>query len=224
VLSTSVFNTYLYGGEFLNITANKEDMIGWNEGVAEWPYVTIDITMTVPRVEFELNLVRGWNLISIPLVNDNLNASNIGLEDLSVVVSWNPLKKTYDKTFIVGVSPPTADFYFSDSSGYWIYVAVDQTLVLTGQAPTGVQTRVVEVPAGGGWVDIGLKSLKTTWKASMIPSMFSGGSVVVVAMYDPITKTYKTYIPGFPPSDFYLIPGRGYEVYVTGSGIFSYVS
>jgi hypothetical protein len=53
--------------------------------------------------------------------------------------------------------------------------------------------------------------------------MFSGGaSVTAVAWYNSVTKMYKTYVPGVPPSDFTLIPGVAYWVSVNGGGTFAY--
>jgi hypothetical protein len=58
-------------------------------------------------------------------------------------------------------------------------------------------------------------------KASNLKASFTGGTVSVIASYDPITRTYKSYV-GSPPSDFYLVPGQAYWMYVTASGTLSY--
>jgi hypothetical protein len=43
-----------------------------------------------------------------------------------------------------------------------------------------------------------------------------------VAWFNSVTKLYKTYIVGLPPSDFTLIPGQAYWVSCSGSGTFTY--
>jgi len=173
-------------------------------------------------VVFNLALVRGWNFVTIPLVGGPYKASNIGLLRLDVVATYNPTTRIYDGTYIVGVSPLALDITFQPSTGYWISATAWENISITGTAPAVTQSRSVTLPVGGGWVNLGLMTLNTTWKASKIPTMFSGGSVTTVARYNPVTRTYQTYISGVPPSDFTLIPGQGLWCYCTASGTFTY--
>ncbi len=167
-----------------------------------------------------LNLVAGWNLVSVTPMGFGYMASTLGLATGDVVVSWNPATQTYDKTYTVGVSPPFKDFAIAGSTGYWIFCGAARTLALQGSFPTTTQTRSITVPASGGWVIVGFNSLSTTMKASNIPSMWSVPSgVSIVAAYNPVTMEYQTWTPGSPPfKDFYLVPGNAYWVYFTSSG------
>jgi hypothetical protein len=173
-------------------------------------------------IAFSLNLVKGWNFVTVPGVGFGYKTSTLNLQRLDTVASWNPTTQAYDKTYIVGVTPPSGDITIAPSTGYWINAGANETLRLNGTIPTTVQTRSVTVPSTGGWVNIAFNTLNSTWKASMIPTIYSGGSVTLVAYYDPSTGTYKTYIPGVPPSDFTLVPGRAYWCFVTASGTFTY--
>jgi hypothetical protein len=170
----------------------------------------------------KLSLVKGWNFVTVPTVGYGYKAGTLGLQNLSVVASWDPATRTYDKVFIVGATPPVFDFVIQPSTGYWVSVSANQTLYFQGTIPTTTQTRSVTVPSNGGWVSIAFNTLNATWKASMIPTMFSGGNVTVVAWYNPTTTAYRSYITGMPITDFTLIPGQAYWVFVTASGTLTY--
>jgi ABC-type transport system substrate-binding protein/PKD repeat protein len=179
-------------------------------------------TGTVTVYPFALHLVAGWNMVTIPTILNGYKAGNIGLKTGDVVSGYNPATKTYDKNFIVGVSPPPLDFAIAGSTGYWVNAGTDETLYLYGTIPTTPQTRSITLQAGGGWFTLGFNTLKTTMKASNIPGMYAGGSVSTVAWYNPVTGIYKTYIAGVPPTDFTLVPGQAYWVYASASGTLTY--
>jgi hypothetical protein len=191
-------------------------------------YFFLDITDTTPFTVnvagWDLPLVAGWNLVTIPQFNSPaFKASTIGLVKNDVVAGWNPATGVYDKNYIVGVSPIPLDFTIAPSTGYWIYSVAGETLHLGGSCPTTVQTRTITVPSGGGWAIIGFNTLKTTMKASNIPGMCSGGGTInTVASYNAVTKTYKTYIAGVPPTDFSLLPGQAFWVFCTASLTLTY--
>ena len=206
-----VSHTYSTLGNF-TVTVTVDDAHGH----------TVPSSATV-SIAFSLNLVKGWNFVTVPGVGFGYKASTLNLLRLDTVVSWSPATQSYDKTYIVGVTPPSGDILIAPSAGYWINAVANETLRLNGTIPTTTQTRVVTVPAGGGWVNIAFNTLNAAWKASMIPAMYSGGSVTLVASYDPVTGTFKSYIPGVPPSDFTLIPGWAYWCFVTASGTFTYL-
>lgn len=191
----------------------------------EYFYLDIADTATfsvVSAAGWDLPLVAGWNFVTIPQFN-SYKASTLGLQVSDVVAGWNPATQVYDKNFIVGISPPPLDFTIEPSTGYWVYAGTAETLHLLGSVPTVDQSRTITVPAGGGWAIIGFNSLKTTWHASNIPAMCSGGGTIsTVADYDPVSMTYKTYIAGVPPTDYLLVPGHAYWAYCTGSLTLTY--
>jgi len=172
---------------------------------------------------FTLQIYKGWNFITVPLVGYGYTASTLALEKLDFVVTWDPATQKYNKIFIVGVTPIGMDFPIEISTGYWVHAGGNRTLLLCGTIPTTTMTRAVTLPMGGGWVNIAFNTLNTTWKASMVPAMFTGGNVTLVSMYDPITDTYRTYITKIPQSDFTLVPGQAYWAWCTASGVFSYM-
>jgi len=170
-------------------------------------------------IAFNLPLVVGWNFVAVPVVGFGYKASTIGLATGDVVVSWNPATQSYDKNYIKGISPPIQDFAIALNAGYWVWVATAKTLHLQGSVPTTVQTYTFTVPRTGGWIAVGFESLKTTWKAADIVTMYSGPpstNLTLVAKYVP--PGYTTYIKGTPLNNFVLVPGVGYWCWVEGGG------
>jgi hypothetical protein len=173
---------------------------------------------------FTLHLQPGWNLVAIPLVNFVYSASTLGLMVGDEVASWDPLTQTYDQDYIVGVSPGTADFVIEGGVGYWIYAYVNEDIELIGGAPSSMMWTMINAPAGGGWVVVGLTSLNSTLLASDLAAMFSGGLITDLARWNSTTGTYDAYIVGIDPStyDFALSPGEAYWIWVTASGMLLY--
>jgi hypothetical protein len=169
-------------------------------------------------VTFDLPLVVGWNLVGVPLVAHGYKASTLGLKFGDAVYGWNSATKSYDKSFIVGISPPALDFAIVEGLGYWIYSGSVQTLHLQGLAPSGSYSVPITVPSGGGWALICPLTLSTAKYASSIPPGYSGGTISTVAMYDPVLKTYKVYYTGLPFTDYLLVPGQGLWLYCSASG------
>ena len=170
------------------------------------------------QMNFDLVLVAGWNLVSLPM-GTAYKASTLGLASGGQVVKFDPATQTY-KTYVVGM--PLNDFIIEPSNGYWVYASGPQTLSLTGTIQLDAQTRAVTVPAGGGWVLLGMCSMKATWHASDLATMYSGGSITQVVKWNPATLSYTTYVVGMPLNNFLLTPGAGYWVFVSASGTLSY--
>jgi hypothetical protein len=174
---------------------------------------------------FMLNLVTGWNLVSIPLVSYGYMASTLGLITGDIVAQWNPLTKIY-KSYIVGV--PVNDFTIDPSTGYWVNVpSGTRTLTLYGVIPNPIfnQTRTISLPTGGGWTIIGFNSLKTTMHARDINTMMWSvpGGITTVAKYNPATMSYTSWLSVIPTvNNFLLEPGQAYWILATSSGTLSY--
>jgi hypothetical protein len=114
------------------------------------------------------------------------------------------------------------DFTLASSNGYWIYVSAPRTVSLAGAVPTAVQNSAFTLPATGGWVAVGLDSLRTNMTASSLAAMYSGAIVTTVVGWNAVTQVYEAYLVGFPMVDFALVPGQAYWIYVTGSGTLTY--
>jgi hypothetical protein len=173
---------------------------------------------------FSLSFVSGWSLVSIPSDGFVYKASTLGLKRGDVVASWNSTLQLFDKSYVVGISPPFLDFVISPSTGYWIRAADHERIKLNGTIPTSQQSKKVTVPQGGGWVIFGIESISMTRYASDIPKMHSvPGGVTMVSRFDPLTGIYESYVNGVPMTDFVLTPGEAYYCWCTLSGTMTYV-
>jgi len=172
---------------------------------------------------FGLRLVKGWNLVSIYLVDSGYMASTLGLMYGDVVVGWNSTTAAYDQAYYVGISPPSSDFAIMENFGYWIYAGVNESLKLHGTVPTLTQQREIFVPMSGGWAVVGFETIHATMHASDIPDKFDvPGAVKAVGYYDPLTGTSATYYTGYPSTDFKLVPGLAYWCWCGDSGLLTY--
>jgi hypothetical protein len=175
---------------------------------------------------FNLPLQVGWNLVSVPLVHSYKASTLPGLATGDTITTWIESTQVY-KTYIKGVSPPIADFSIAAHAGVWIWVQSAKTLPLQGTLASGTQTRTITLPGGGsGWFILGLESMVTTRHAADIRAMYApAGSVTVVASFDNVAKTYKTWIAAVPAvNNFLLVPGLAYWVYVTAPGTLTYTA
>ena len=180
------------------------------------PMPKLNVTMPFPEL-LTLNLAAGWNMISLPFAGTDYMASTLGLRLGDLVVGWNSSTQSYDRTYIVGLSPQTADFQIVWAMGYWVYASAAIPLALHGNLPTGTREIVIDVPEGGGWAMLGLATLRTDLHASDIPEMANiSGIISLVAYFDPLTGVYRSYIVGLPITDYPLVPGRAYWCYIAG--------
>lgn len=172
---------------------------------------------------FGLSLTGGWNMISIPSEGYTYMASTLGLKNGDIVTEWNSTRQVYSKMYIVGVSPPSADFAIVPGVGYWVNTGSHERMNLKGNIPTSKQSKHISVPSGGGWAAVGFESLNTSRYASDIPNMLNvTGGVSKVAAYDSVTGVYSTYLVGVPPSDFLLAPGQAYWCFFNVNVTLSY--
>jgi hypothetical protein len=169
-----------------------------------------------------LNLVPGWNLVTVPPVGFGYRASTLGLAAGDIVVGFNPSGQNYALTYVVGVSPAPLDFAIAPSTGYWIHTSGTESLHLYGYYPSTTMTRNLTFSTGAGWALVAFNTLNTTWKASMVPAMFGGNISTVVCWLPLPIGIYDTYIYGVPVTDFVLVPGLAYWVYCTTIGTLSY--
>ncbi|UCE90805.1 MAG: PKD domain-containing protein [Methanobacteriota archaeon] len=178
--------------------------------------------LNIVEPPFVMNLVEGWNLVTIPLVNHGYNASNLGLSFGDMVSRWDPATQTYDKNYIVGISGSASDFELEPSWSYWVYSGANKSLILIGDDPTASQSRTITVPSGGGWVQVGLASKATDLWASDIEAMYTADQLTMVSRWNPDTQTYSNYLVDFGIGDFQLSPGDGLWLYVDATGVLSY--
>jgi len=148
-----------------------------------------------PRCFDELNisLKEEWNLISIPLVSDDMTAGNI----------FKDIDYTKIFAYIDGRWYELDDDSLIDSKkGYWISSLSEQTLVLEG-----METGDIVFDLDEGWNLIGYPSLDEV----LVSEILEGIEYSVVYSYDG----WSSYVPGRPFNSLTVMkPGYGYWVNV----------
>ncbi|MFA5103410.1 MAG: choice-of-anchor D domain-containing protein [Candidatus Thermoplasmatota archaeon] len=158
-----------------------------------------------------ISLSVGWNLVTIPVVNDwwaSTLAENISGCEL---VSWfDPQNQTY-RSYVVG-GPPGLDFPIRN--GYGIFILVNESSSLN---VSGFRIGNVSVPLFVGWDMIGWYHEYST-NASTLGAVIPGCEMV--SRFDAVNQTFKSYIVGGPPGlDFTISCGMGLFVLVDVSSV-----
>ncbi|MBU1915357.1 MAG: glycoside hydrolase, partial [Candidatus Thermoplasmatota archaeon] len=183
---------------------------------------TYDVYSSAGEVPFTLDLVTGWNFVSLPRIGFGYKASTLGLNSGDMVAQWNPATGVY-QSYVVGV--PVNDFPILPNTGYWISVpSGTRTLSISGSVPAAMQQMNITVPTGGGWAAVGFSLADMTRHAKDIPAMYSiPGSITTVASYNPVTKTYTSWVSVIPElNNFALVPGQAYWIFCRVSGVLTY--
>jgi len=158
-----------------------------------------------------LEISEGWNLITIPY-NSFYNASELAenITNCSIISRFNSQHQTYE-SFIVGVSPPSADFEIQN--GYSYFIESDNNNIFTFYDPPILNVTIPLFVNITGWNMIGWYNQNDT-KASFLASNITNCSIV--SMFDSINQIYKSYIVNVSPesADFTISQGMGVFVIV----------
>ena len=183
--------------------------------------------MIAPASEqFTLVLKAGWNLVSVPLLNDSIKASTLGLQTGDIVATWDPVAQDYGQTYVIGVSGPAYDFSIEQGVSYIIWVSVETQIVVKGISPDVLSSYSMSLTVGatGGWTCIGVVSLGSTMHASDLASCVSGAKVLFVSKWNSTSGVYEDYVVGISPSsyDLEIEPGEGYWMWIDHSCVLEY--
>ena len=181
------------GGSVLQYSSDGELLCEWGEygdgdgqmagpmGLAIAPdgslYVSECYNDRVQRFvppEVDLDLVTGWNMVSVPLEFHD-NAVDVLLPDVEAIYTWDPVGKRY-------VVPSTIDA----QCGYWIAVSEDRTVTLEG-LPVYQWDGVVAT----GWNMVGAVFGGTCDFENPVTTPYAGSVEGFAYTWDPITKSYQ---------------------------------
>jgi hypothetical protein len=173
-----------------------------------------NLSEIVTKFTFSLN--EGWNLISLPLINNSLDVDSLGKviggDNVKYILRRNATTNSYD-SYIFGFSLLNENFDIKPDYGYFIYTNHQTNFSLSGFIPVNRSINLIK-----GWNLIGWTSLSTSsaTKAFVEPL---GDKVVYVTKRNNATGEYQTYVVGFSDiqDDFAVEPGHGYFVYVTSN-------
>lgn len=176
--------------------------------------ITDDTAVTI-----SIELARGWNQISLPLVLD---------EEVTVAQALTSIEGSYDRVLAFDGCDPADPWKLHDPSvpdfvndldnvdntmGLWVKMKVADTLIISGAQPARV-----EIPLCAGWNLIGYPSIENRPVAGVLEPI--AGQYERVETFDAgdPTDPWKVYDPGVPAfvndlTEFW--PGLGYAVLIS---------
>jgi hypothetical protein len=209
MISVGTTDIYYYNSTYsLNGTYSfiifAEDNHG-NGNISEESYFHIGITVV------EIPMEIGWNLITVPVVN-NMMASDLA-ENISgcQMVSWFDANSQELKTHVVAA--PVYDFPLTPGYGYFILVNQNSTFTTSG-------TRLQDVPVQlyMGWNMIGWYNEQNT-TASSLAGNITGCNMV--SWFDATTQELKTHVVIAPVYDFVISKGMGLFILVDETSVWN---
>ena len=200
------------GTKTLTITATD---LADNEATAN-----VTVVVVAALTAYNLDLVEGWNLISLPLIPDNSDISEvISVDTLSTDnLSSVTIIRTYDA--VTGIfplyTPDTGSGNLTameDGVGYWVFMNEDAILTIHGQQWTspGELPRMYDVVVG--WNLIGFKSVDSMSDEDYLVSLhFLEGYELypVLWSYDAETGAYSN-VKGVVDG---MVVGHGFWIWI----------
>ena len=158
-----------------------------------------------------MNLTVGWNLISFPVEEPELNNMKVtkasdmfNITNCTELAIWNANSQNYT-IYIPGFNLPTdpENFDIGEDDSLFIWMVVNQSYLVEGYKPSN---RYVSLKTG--WNMIAYKNLVA--KDVMIwANQITAGPFDDICYYD--NETFIHYI--FPGTEMMLMSGRGYFVW-----------
>ena len=175
-----------------------------------WPITTEDgtFTCTAPQETFSKELVKGWNLISLPLYNAT---------DMTVANIMSSVSGSYDALYRYDASthswvPLSSSDTMENGVGYFIHMTSAGTWTYTGSAYTDMNIPLQQGLNMIGWlncskpIDDALSSIE--------------GDYWYVARWNATAQRFEVYNPVAPPqfNDFTAMErGEGYFISMKGA-------
>ncbi len=169
------------------------------------------VSVTPPSLtSYTIPLKQGWNLVSFPLVNFTLKASDLNGTGIFVVAAFNRTTGGYDM-FANGISNITNDITMRTDVSYFIFCTNDTVLDVNGPSPSGRNTII-----NPGWNLIGWSSFYSN-DAKSVCAELSGFQVV--ARYNAATDGYDMYAEGISRDsyNFLMRDGIGYYLFTNST-------
>jgi len=191
------------------IDTNGDIIWGDTEHFSDFRMAAIDIPDT-----YEISLELGWNLISLPLVQDD---TSIEAVLASVDGLWDNVKY-YDssdptdpwKGYATNKPASRNDLSSIDNTmGFWLHMKVETTLTVFGTVPESTQINL-----NSGWNLVGFPTLDDTMT---VANALWGTGADRVEVFDPASP----YLISEVDSDYVLQPGEGYWVHVPADTVWT---
>jgi parallel beta-helix repeat protein len=214
---------YPFGGNYWSDYKGNDSYKGpaqnipGSDGIGDTPYVIdSDSQDNYPLMEpyepFEnfTELKQGWNLISIPLIQDEQNLTRVlgSIDDYYDAVQWFDNEDNIDpwKHNKIGKAFGNALSELNETIGFWIHITQpgDTLFLYNGTQPTSNQT----IPLHPGWNMVGYPSLTSYNRTVGLNNLTFDTHVNAIWTYDSATQKYKE----LTESDYFEI-GKGYYIH-----------
>jgi len=155
-------------------------------------------------------LKQGWNLISIPLIQNNQGLIKVleTIDGYYDAVQWYDPADANDPWKHHKVGKPYGNdlFEINETMGFWVHITQpgDTIFVYNGTQPTVNQT----IQLYKGWNMVGYPSLTNHNRTEGLNKLEFGTDVDAIQWHDAATGTWHSMGP-----DDYFVPGRGYWVH-----------
>jgi len=188
---------------------------------------TLELAVRVGATGVEIDLVVGWNLISLPLIPDDadisevISATTLASEDVSNVV----MVRAYD--------PATGEFPYhtpatgsgeltvmEDGVGYWVFMNEADTLTITGrQWPTPPMELPSSYDVVVGWNLIGFRSMVEMPDYDVVEEGVEVGYLANIAGTYPVLWSYDAFAGAYSNVKNGLMEvGHGFWIWMTEPG------
>ncbi|PNX51016.1 MAG: hypothetical protein BV456_04690, partial [Thermoplasmata archaeon M8B2D] len=189
-ITISINTTGLFYGAYsypININTNDENK-------------TFTVDVYISNEEYvDIQLLSGWNLISVPLDNDWYASDLVNnVSGCSYVVKWDSVNQSF---WIYVPGFPAFDFPLLPGHGYFVEMNTYNNLFNIGYPVTSVN---ISLKVGVNL--IGWYHNQNTTASSILENISNCSSII---RWDPVVQDYWLYLPGYPAFDFVVTQGMG---------------
>jgi len=205
-------------GDFIRISSVYDHLSGYNltmvqNGVSS---VRVDLVLQSPVVRM-LRLYPGYNLISLPVYNTSITASEllnmIGGSAQSVFYFNTSSQRyvTYDRN-LAEFGIPQTDFQINPDAGYFVFVNEEVEVIFTGTIRYGSRSLLIKA----GYNLVGWESSRDTNASTIV--QLGDGKIKSVFWFNATTQSWVSYDVtlqqfGIEQNDFYVKSGVGIFVF-----------
>jgi hypothetical protein len=168
--------------------------------------------LVISPPSFVVSLSPGWNLISWPVDNNTLRASDLvnnASLGVDMVTRYSPLTGMFS-SYYRGANP-SKDFVMTPDAGYFAKAGSAGSFGVAGESMPAHY-----IPLNNGWNLIGWSCFTSVYASDVLAG---AACLDLVTAYSPATGMFKSYYRGANPSkNFALTAGGGYFVKSASAG------